>query len=136
MALKRGCCCTLTWGQAVDLGGLAEGPPNLYFLAMLESRSLAFSCLSGRVPEAKATGGFDFDPFGRPRRLGGSAGPKSPSGTWQRCAPLMPHGSANRDDPGAGGALYTSVEEDDDGSILRAATCSCSGCQLDVGRRR
>ena len=105
MALKRALgVLSLTWGQAVDLGGLAQGPPDLNYLdaifaSLFSARS--FSCLSGSVAISKATIGQDFDPLGRPLRLGRSAGPKSPSGMWDSRWPLRPHGSAKRDEPGA-----------------------------------
>ena len=69
--------------QAVDLGGLAQGPPKPdYFDDIPARRSLAltFSSLSGRVVVFKATLGRDLEPLGLPRLIGGSAGPRSPSG--------------------------------------------------------
>ena len=66
---------------------------------------------------ANATLGLDFDPFGCPRRLGESAGPRLPSGTWQRCSPRIPHAYANCEGPGAIGA-FSSLEDGNANGIL------------------
>ena len=69
--------------QAVDLGGLAQGPPKPDYLDDISARRSSariFSGGSGSVARLKANLGLDLEPLGRPRLSGGSAGPKSPCG--------------------------------------------------------
>ena len=85
---------TSNLAQAVNLGGLAQGPPKPdYFddIPARRSSALIFSCRSGRVSRLKATLGRVLEPFGLPRRLGGSAGPRSPSGIRAWLWVMMPH---------------------------------------------
>ena len=126
-------------GQAVNLGGLAQGPPNLIYLdAILASLSsaLIFSRRSGSVAISNATLGLNLDPFGRPRRLGGSAGPRLPSGMWESRSPRKPQGSANLGGPGAVGAFSEMEDEEDDGLMVSAANPACSGSLLWRGSNR
>ena len=94
-------------------------------LASLSS-ALTFSWRSGKASAANVTRGLDLDFFGRPLRLERSAGPRSLSGTWHRCWPLIPHGSANRDGPGAAAGNFSLIENEEE-DMVSAAMLACSG---------
>ena len=81
--------------------------------------ALIFSLLSGSVVKLLATLGRVLDPFGRPLRLGGSAGPRSPPGIQLRGAVRMPQ----FDGPTA---LDASPEVDDDGDAGGGAMVSAA----------
>ena len=67
----------------------------------------------------KSTRGRVLDPLGLPLRLGGSAGPRSPSGIRQRAADLTPHWL---DGPGAAVASPEVDEAGDGGGRVARAT--------------
>ena len=96
-------------------GGIGAGAPNLNYFDDISanlSSAFNFSLRSGSVSRLNATLGRDLDPLGRPRLLGGSAGPRSPDGIrdwpWSR----TPCGSGARDGPGA--ASWSPADDDDD----------------------
>ena len=120
MALKRAFAVSLL-GAGSQPGGIGAGAPEPDYFDDIRARrcsALIFLARSGSVSTLKATLGQVLDPLGRPRRLGGSAGPKSPSGIRFSAWLQIPHW----DGPGA--AASPEVDEDGDvggGMIASAA---------------